>query len=388
MLDRDLVTNEDIRTAHAITPLFYEAVLQPEKWQFVLERLKIAIGCDVAQIVYGSMDPPEIYAAHNVGVSEEAQRAWMTFDHSPENDPRNEKVINFPNKPLIANQLVSDEEFHASKIYKEVFEPHGFYDSMAVFVPIEGAGFMLTCGCINRVTSPGFDERSLARFQLYVPHLRQVAKIAQRLNFQADLLNMLATVMDQGGLATLILNGSGRLHYANQRAKDLLDKGNVFQLANDTVTVAGYKSRTEFADAVKSCGYQSYNGGEVPKRVDLVLNDGNDATKSYYVTVSSIEQRMTGAVPAGAKPYFSMVVINDPEVSFETPAEKLQRLYGLTESEGRIMLAFGSGQSVAEIAGDLNRKDETVRSHLRSVRDKTGIRTKSKMAQIVANLAE
>jgi len=387
MSDVATVTVEDICTAHAITPLFYEAVLQPEKWPFALEKLKSALGADVAQFIYNRVDPFEVFAAHNVGGSDELYQSWMAFDHSFESDPRLSKVLNLPNKPVLASQLVPVAEFRGSRIYREVFEPHGFFDSMAVFIPVEEANFTLACGLVNRVTSPPFTSRSLEIFQLYVPHLRQVARIAQRINFENVLSNMLAAALDQIGLAAMILHGNRRLYYANKRAQDLLEGGDVLWASNGTVNTTGHVNRLDFSEAVKSCGYHSHTG-QAKKRVDLVLNGTRDCSKSYYVTVSSIDQQFAGAIPGAANPYISMVIINDPEVSFETPAEKLQRLYGLTESEGRIMLAFGSGQSVAEIAGDLNRKDETVRSHLRSVRDKTGIRTKSKMAQIVANLSE
>ncbi|WP_315834578.1 helix-turn-helix transcriptional regulator [Bradyrhizobium prioriisuperbiae] len=81
-----------------------------------------------------------------------------------------------------------------------------------------------------------------------------------------------------------------------------------------------------------------------------------------------------------------MIFVFDLAGPAEVPPTWLMDAYGLTLAEARVALPAALGRSVAEIATQLNISPNTVKTHLRRIFVKTGVRGQAELAGLVAPL--
>jgi DNA-binding CsgD family transcriptional regulator len=76
---------------------------------------------------------------------------------------------------------------------------------------------------------------------------------------------------------------------------------------------------------------------------------------------------------------FVTVFIGDPEQSLRPTLSQLQNFYDVTAAEARVMLEMFNENDVIETAAKLHVSINTVRSHLRTIYAKLGVRNKSEL---------
>lgn len=374
------VSPGDTETALGISPAFYEAALHPDRWPAVLERMRHVFDADVAQIVFTKLTTAKILMSFQSGAPPEVMKRWLALNHA-EDDPRTMPGLQILNKPAHCRQLVTTEEFHNSLIYKEIFVPFGFEYTMFVTVPLETQDWGFVVGFIRSPNKPIWSEAELGVFQLYVPHLRQAAALAGRLYYDNQLLSAFATAFDGVRLATLIVDRHGGLQYANEPARRLLEAGTAIWRSNGHVAPVDPTAAARFREFVSDSATGLETG------TNHMVIPRSDGGASLYATVSKIDDSVSPSRFPLSELVYAVVFLNDPSETYETHSEMLQRLFGLTRTEAGIMAAYADGSSAPTIAQMVGRSLETVRSHLKSIRNKTGVRTQAEIVRLVAGLS-
>ena len=80
-----------------------------------------------------------------------------------------------------------------------------------------------------------------------------------------------------------------------------------------------------------------------------------------------------------------MIFITDPEAQSEAPAEVLQSLYGLTPAEAKLAALLAQGKSLTEAATELHVTQNTARTHLKHIFQKTGVNRQSELVKLILN---
>ncbi len=81
----------------------------------------------------------------------------------------------------------------------------------------------------------------------------------------------------------------------------------------------------------------------------------------------------------------AMIFITDPEMQAEVPTEMLQRLYGLTPAEAKLAALLAHGKSVTEAAEELHVTQNTARTHLKHIFQKTGVNRQNELVKLILN---
>lgn len=374
---------KDIETALSFSPRFYDAVLAPDRWHEVMTDFMNILEADAAQITYGSLAPVEPVATFIVGHGAHVASEWLAYEHSLENDPRNARGFDFPFRPVRCRDLVSDDEFYASNIYRDLFEPSGLDHTLAVILPFEDRVWSWVLGFIRRKGRPQWSKQDCDKLQLYIPHLRQAALVAERLHNLERFNDAFAKAFDALSLATLIVSGGSHLIYANQAARQMLKSGSVIRETNGFVRTINNRAAQVFHSAVRDCAVSSALSASSRTLRQLVL-PGRDGDTNFFATVSSANDASGLAKMPLSEVNCAIVFINDPNERYETATEQLQRLYGLTNTEAEIMAAYGSGATAAEIASMRRITRETVKTHLNAIRQKSGFTRKAEIIRVVS----
>jgi DNA-binding CsgD family transcriptional regulator len=106
----------------------------------------------------------------------------------------------------------------------------------------------------------------------------------------------------------------------------------------------------------------------------------------FIATVLPLErggrQRLSQPFAAAAA-----IFVQDPHVVPPLPGEAFAKLYGLSASELRIVLAMAPGLQPQEVADMLGISIATVKSHLAKIFSKTGTSRQSELTALMARLS-
>lgn len=323
---------------------------------------------------------------HMVGAPDGLKERWLAFDHTLENDPRYNLGLKFPNRPVHCRQLVTDQEFHASKIYRELFQPHGFDYTMATIVNLETDGWGYILGLVRKKFRPAWNENDLEKMQLYVPHLRQAGVVSGEFYSKKSISSALEAAFDRIKLATIIVDKDCNIKYSNKSANDILNVGDVIwknrgKLSLNSPPLANELRQKVFQEATSETLSSPSNGSylHMPRGSGL-----RDLRLTIYPLRSDDEFSSLSL----NKILYAIIFVTDPDKQYENSVERLQRIFGLSEMEAKILKAYASGISAPRIASKIDRSVETVRTHLKSVREKTGLRTQADLIKSVSQISQ
>jgi len=83
----------------------------------------------------------------------------------------------------------------------------------------------------------------------------------------------------------------------------------------------------------------------------------------------------------------TLVFIHDPAKVRRPPPEMLRGFYHLTPAECRVALLLGDGHSTSQIAEMLGVTNNTVRTQIKSIFSKTGVKRQSQLVSLLLNNA-
>ncbi|QHL90524.1 hypothetical protein GVO57_06300 [Sphingomonas changnyeongensis] len=82
----------------------------------------------------------------------------------------------------------------------------------------------------------------------------------------------------------------------------------------------------------------------------------------------------------------AIVFVRECRVWSNRVSESLREAFGLTEKESRVAILSGQGKNPREIASEMGISYETVRSHLKSIFAKMGVKRQAEVAFLVARM--
>lgn len=386
LVDDPTLSEADYESALRITPLFYDAVLQPGRWETALKAMTEWFAAPFASMhLQTAAGQFEHYLWFGYGFTEAAKEDYLAYgNYGPEVDPRPRRY--FPrhvNKPVHCRQIVTESEWHRSPMYQDLFKPYGLEFSLLVTIVSEDLGTMFSVGVYRGPDDPPFTQTDVDRFQLLMPHLRRAADVYGRLVSSEIKSRQLENAFDDLALATLFTNTTGEILFANRSATELLDSEDGICRSNGRASHSEPETATALAQAIRKVAAETRqeDGGKV-----LQLTLARRDSPPILATICSLAAGSPDAGPWLSSQLRVAVFLTDPQKSYETTTEHLQRIFGLTQAEAKIARDLAAGLTLREIAGKRGRALETVRQQLKSVMSKTGARRQAELVKSVLAL--
>ncbi|WP_299441867.1 helix-turn-helix transcriptional regulator [uncultured Rhodospira sp.] len=371
-----------VRRALELSPRLYDAALDPTKWPGVLRALRLLFQAEAAQFNLARRSEPALLLSYDDGVTEEQKRAFLTYDDFAHADPRTPHVVGRNFRPHHCREFLEDTVWRSSETYKKLHEPWGLDYTLWYSVPSEDADLIAILAFTRHESVGPFTQDDLDHLSLYVPHLRRAIDVAVSLASARAGRTAFAKVFDRVEAAVLIVDRFAMPVHANPAARELLDEGRALSDAHGPLCATDGPSTERLRAVIQEAGVAGMTGQPFSP-VDMTVN-ARDGGRPVYVSISSLadDARET----AGLSPDIALVgvFITDPSRQFETDGERLQRLFGLTHTETQILEALartGSARRTAEATG---RGYETVRKHIKIIRDKMGATSQVDLVRMAA----
>ena len=297
-------------------------------------------------------------------------------------NPRDERIPRLwqlPDSRLVhVTDLYTAEEMKTSPAYNEILPRSDTGNGVQVRLDgPEGSRIILTAA--DPVDADGWSSEQIELIRKFLPHLRQYVRVRQAVADAGALGVSLAGLLDKTGFGIIQLDRRGRIVAANDRATDLLRKGDALvdegglraaRLPADNDALQGLLAR-----ALPRFGEQGASGSLTMSRPDDL--------PGLTVHVSPVGDKEIDFRPWRVA---ALVLVVDHEPTSIDPA-LVGAVLGLTPTESQIAVLLAEGRTPREIAALTGRKERTVRWHVQHVFEKRGISRQVDLVRQVLSLA-
>jgi DNA-binding CsgD family transcriptional regulator len=273
---------------------------------------------------------------------------------------------------LTEYDLYTEAELAADPIYRDLMWPAGFGWGVATAVPLPTGD--MVCLSIERTRERGPVEQEVVRqLDILRPHLARGALLSARL--QLERARAASETLALIGLPALVMDDHGKVLAANHLIEALT--GHVHWRANDRVSLKDRAADALFQQALITFGLDT---GAPVRSFALRGADPDAAMVAHAVpirgTARDIFVRCAG-----------ILVLTPVALPNAPPVELIQSLFDLSPAEARVARHLATGSTVGEIASADGVSTNTVRTQVRGVLEKTGLRRQTEVVALLGGVA-
>lgn len=267
------------------------------------------------------------------------------------------------------NELAPPEGLESADIYNDYWVRWGWGRGIGGYVmrtPNEAA----ILGFERSIKDPAFTQQELDAINTLAQHVGRAVEVNRRLN-RADLCReMCENAMDLADTGLIVLDIRGRVLFANALAETVLAAHDGLSIERQTLRAIMTTDRIALEAAVA-------------KALSTREDRGATACSIRRRCGPPLRLLVSPFGPRGGRRPGALIVITNPDDEMTKLADALADRHDLTPAEARVAAALCRGCSPAAIATMNKISVHTVRSHLKNIQWKIGVRGQ---AQIVAEL--
>ena len=268
-----------------------------------------------------------------------------------------------------------------SRFYREVLKPFGLRD-IIWFPALRTGGRMASMHASRNDQASPYEQRELSLFRLLAPHVCRVLAISDVLDIRALRSEMLERTLDGLVAGVFLTARDGRVVYMNATAERQIKTGNSIRIVNNRIFPTDPGARAALSKAIDAASSDDFDM-EMSEH-SLAIPDVNGS--GYVATLLPVDRGQRRGIVA---PFAASVVVftKDAVQAPLMPGEAFARLYGLTGSELRVLLALAEGLGGKEAADMLGISEPTVRTHLQRIFAKTDTTRQADLLLLLHNSA-
>jgi DNA-binding CsgD family transcriptional regulator len=349
----------------------YECAFVPDLWPDTLHRV-----AQVAEARGGLL-----FAINtNVGVlrsiaSEGLREELVTYISGGwlSRDRRRERVIELSHAGFVRElDAFTQEEIDADPVYRGFLFPVGLGWAAATSILLPTGDALFLTVERDRIRGP-VEPASISQLDTLRPHLARSALMSARLLMERA--RIASETLALLGLPALVFDERGKVLAANDLIEAL---GEHLQWRpGDRVTIKDARADELFQRAVVS----------IDKRVESPVQSfairSNNAVTTIVAHIVPIRGHARDIFVRCA----GVLVLTPVNLPLSPSIELVQSLFDLSPAEARVARALTAGQSVAEIASAGGVSQNTVRTQVRRVLEKTGCHRQSDVIALLKGIA-
>jgi len=284
-------------------------------------------------------------------------------------------------EPVSTIDFISYDEFLETRFYREWVRPQGIADFLSAALD-KSATSAAMFGVFRSERQGLVDDQMRRRMRLIVPHVRRAVLIGRVIDLRTAEAATFADTLDGLSAGMFLVDETGRIVHANASGHAMLARGSVLHAAGGKLAAgeagAGQALKEIFAMAGDGDAAVGVKGIAVP----MTARDG-ECYVAHVLPLTSGARRQAGASYAAIAALF----VHKAALEAPSPPETIARLYRLTPSELRVLLAIVQVGGVAETAEALGIGEATVKTHLHRLFAKTGTSRQADLVKLVAGFS-
>jgi DNA-binding CsgD family transcriptional regulator len=264
--------------------------------------------------------------------------------------------------------LIGREDYERGRFYKEWSAPQRYHDYIgSILLRQPNAIYTIAFGRTD--DRPLFDKNDHKMLEILTPHAIRALQISERLNtFEREKAELLSTI-DSLTTPIILIDSNRLIRQINSAAINLIGSGQ---------GVSNQSGMLRFSDADVEQAFRAAYGMKQDRAVILPAKLSNGM--QVHLLAHSIQS--CGA-PANINDERTLVVIDWPKAKSIPIGENVRSRFGLTISELRVLLLLIDGGSINSVASDLGLSQNTIKTHVTRMFQKTGTRRQQDLIMAV-----
>ena len=206
------------------------------------------------------------------------------------------------------------------------------------------------------------ERREIDLMTCLVPHVRQAFDVSRRLAASAERQAGFSGALDWLTDGVLMLAADGRVHYVNSAAQEILRRSDLVSLRDGALVFRSAGAAAKFGKAMVAISRLRDLDAASVAHADFFIDRGPELP-ALAISLRPLPEARAGAV--------TLMFMHDPSVH-RGPAVVPREAFGLTPAEADMAAALCAGVSPDDYARERRLSRNTVYTHLRRIKEKTG----------------
>ena len=284
-------------------------------------------------------------------------------------------------QPVAVPDVISCDEFVQTRFFREWLAPQSLMDGL--FSNLEkGVTSCAVFTAMRHAQQGPVDDRMRRRFELITPHVRRSMLIGKVIDLHRVEAAALADTLDELASAMFIVDATGRIIHANLAGHRLVGEADVLRAGGGRLSASDPRSGQNLLDVFVAAQAGDAAVGKGGIAVPLTARTG-ERYVAHVLPLTSGARRKAGVSYAAT----AAVFVRKAGLDLPSPPEAVASEFKLTPAEVRVLFAIVQIGGVPEVAPVLGVSEQTVKSHLHRVYEKTATKRQADLVKLVASYA-
>jgi DNA-binding CsgD family transcriptional regulator len=352
--------------------LTYEAALEPSLWPQIAADASRAF--EAPHVLLGALDRRgnELMRAATQNATEVSMARYSTFETNP---GVAFVALTPPTAVTLRDTFVSDSDLERTQFYQDAMRPLDSWHAAVMNVHRDDVYLAPMAFSRTRRQRP-FGEAELRGLRALAPHLNRALRVTLRLREMEARASALAEMSDRALAAVVLTDAFGRLAEANGLARTILDEKDGLAIRDSVLRAARGEDCIRLSRLIQEAA-----GARVMPMSGVMQVSRRSGRRPFALVVSPTR----AAISPFGRSHAVTIAFADPERAPEADCDLLARLYGFTAREAAVAALLVQGRSPNDAGAELAMTENTVRTHIRHIFDKTAV---ERLADLVGFLMQ
>lgn len=357
-----------------LLPAIYEAATNPSRWPEAFGGIVGLLGGHKGLLFSHQATPEQKGIWVTCRITDEDFRPYVEHYHAFDILMQRgfELGVFVPGNVLTDNELLPRKEFLDSVFYREFLALHDIHhlcfgilhDGSEPEIPI------VHVAIYRPKAMPLYGDAEKAMLTALIPHLREATRIGFRIAALERRAGIMQSAVETLSPALVLLDAQGTVVFTNGRAQMLLT-------ANDRLRVVAGRL---VVDGNQQAGLDALLKDTLPQETMLGIASLLGKPSLWLIRVP---MPLGGNTPPDARRPTIALMIHDSAAVDTIDLKGFSKVHGLTPAEARIMRLLLEHAALPPISQALGVSSHTVRSQLRTIREKTGARRQAELVRML-----
>ncbi|MFZ0884828.1 MAG: helix-turn-helix transcriptional regulator [Candidatus Acidiferrales bacterium] len=356
----------------------YDAAADPSLWEPFLQQVAQLTGATSAALVMYDTHRDSYTLASSWQVDPEATRLYQRRYGSLDLWAR--RALSKPvGYVCVSEALCSGAELATTEVYNDFMVRFGFEHGL-FGLPLNTGSRFASISLYRESSCPGFGASEVSILEFLAPHAERALKLHMQFTELRNRSQSLETVLDTLPTGIVFLGPTGEILAMNQIAAALLREKDGLMTTRTGLRAERAAESNLLVQVIQRAACNTKNSGPPTGGTASV---SRRKRPPLHVLVSPLRKSPI----VGVQSITAVAFIIDPSRQRRPTRDVLRALFGLTPAECRVALLLSDGHAPRKIAEIIGVTDNTVRSQIKSIFSKSGVKRQSELVRLLLNSA-
>jgi DNA-binding CsgD family transcriptional regulator/PAS domain-containing protein len=282
---------------------------------------------------------------------------------------------------MTGDELMGNRDLVKTDFYRGLLKPHGLFHCLSG-VAVRRGELVYYVSVHRGPDEAAYGEREKSVLRAVLAHLSLALENRWRLRQSDDLIKVLKGVVDRHPHPSLLVDGDGRIVHCNRSALALSIPRAGFCIDGGRLVAATSIDRAALREAIRDVAKAAAtDAAEATRAVTLSIPGARHPAVVSVHAAGRVFQAETGEIDE-----LVLVTARNPDFEHDLHTCSFVKQFGLSPAQARVGVMIISGHSLADTARKLHVSDNTARSHLKQIFQKTDTHGQMELVHLHARI--